>query len=138
MRFSKKLKAVLVSLNLTQKEAAEKTGIGATSLSMYLKGQHEPPEEKKKKIALALGLSENYFTNEAAIAELEEIHKEGQIPSLKVDDVARKLGICSMTVRKGLQQGVFPWGYAIKTSENRWAYFINASRFRSIEMLNGE
>lgn len=29
--------------------------------------------------------------------------------------------------------GVFPWGYAIKTSANRWTYFINAKRFAEIE-----
>ena len=37
------------------------------------------------------------------------------------------------TVRKGLRQGVFPWGYAIKTSENHWVYFINAKKFAEIE-----
>lgn len=34
---------------------------------------------------------------------------------------------------KGLQQGVFPWGYAVHTSGNRWAYFINAKRFAETE-----
>ncbi len=33
----------------------------------------------------------------------------------------------------GVQQGVFPWGYAIHTSEHRWSYFINAKRFAEIE-----
>ena len=28
---------------------------------------------------------------------------------------------------------VFPWGYAIHTSEHRWSYFINAKRFAEIE-----
>ena len=37
------------------------------------------------------------------------------------------------TVRKGLQQGVFPWGYAVHTSDNRWSYFINAKRFAEVE-----
>lgn len=35
--------------------------------------------------------------------------------------------------RKGLKQGIFPWGYAIHTSENHWVYFINANRFAEIE-----
>lgn len=30
-------------------------------------------------------------------------------------------------------EGVFPWGYAIHTSDNRWVYFINAKRFAEIE-----
>lgn len=32
-----------------------------------------------------------------------------------------------------MQQGVFPWGYGIKTSEHRWSYFINKRRFEEIE-----
>ena len=31
------------------------------------------------------------------------------------------------------QSCVFPWGYAIHTSEHRWSYFINAKRFAEIE-----
>lgn len=36
---------------------------------------------------------------------------------------------CSICV----QQGVFPWGYGVKTSANRWRYIINADRFSQIE-----
>ena len=39
------------------------------------------------------------------------------------------------TIRAGLQQGVFPWGYAIETSEGRWSYIINRPRFEEIEGL---
>ena len=52
------------------------------------------------------------------------------------EEAAVFLGMDKGTVRKGLQQGVFPWGYAIKTSENRWAYFINANRFAEIEGIS--
>jgi hypothetical protein len=55
------------------------------------------------------------------------------IKKLMVEDAAKILGMNHNTVRKGLQQGVFPWGYAIKTSEHRWVYFINAERFAEIE-----
>ena len=47
------------------------------------------------------------------------------------------MGINHQTVRKGLQQGVFPWGYGIKTSDH-WVYFINAKRFSEIEGINVE
>ena len=49
--------------------------------------------------------------------------------------VAKLMHMNHNTVRKGLQQGVFPWGYAIKTSENRWCYFINAVSFQEIEHI---
>ena len=48
-------------------------------------------------------------------------------------EAANMLGMNHNTVRKGLQQGVFPWGYGIRTSENRWVYFIYAKRFAEIE-----
>lgn len=53
-----------------------------------------------------------------------------------VEDAAKLLSMNQNTVRKGLQQGVFPWGYAIKTSENRWTYFINARSFSEIERIS--
>lgn len=39
---------------------------------------------------------------------------------MKVDEAARLLG--TTTVRIGLQQGVFPFGVAFKTAENRKHY----------------
>ena len=55
------------------------------------------------------------------------------IQRLDVMVAAKILGMTHTIVRKGLQQGVFSWGYAIKTSANRWTYFINAKRFAQIE-----
>lgn len=55
-----------------------------------------------------------------------------------ITDVAKLLGMNANTVRKGLQQGVFPWGYAIKTSEKRWTYFVNAKSFVITEHLEDE
>ena len=57
------------------------------------------------------------------------------VDRLDVRIAARMLQMGHETVRKGLQQGVFPWGYAVHTSENSWVYFINAKRFAEIERL---
>ena len=58
---------------------------------------------------------------------------------LKVEDVAEVLGTTKETIRKGLRQRQFEWGYAIQTSPGRWVYIINGKRFREIEGvdLNG-
>ena len=64
------------------------------------------------------------------------IPRKGTIPRLDVVKAAQLLGMNHDTVRKGLQQGAFPWGYAIHTSENRWTYFINAKRFVEIERID--
>jgi hypothetical protein len=55
------------------------------------------------------------------------------IKKLLPEDAAKLMGVAKRTIRLGLQQGVFPWGYAVKTSETQWTYFINARRFAEIE-----
>lgn len=47
---------------------------------------------------------------------------------MKVAEVAKAMGKSQQFVRIGLQQGVFPFGYAVKMS-SRWTYYINAKKF---------
>lgn len=42
-----------------------------------------------------------------------------------VSEAARRLKMNTQTLRLGLQQGLFPFGAAIKTSEHRFTYYIN-------------
>ena len=58
---------------------------------------------------------------------------EGKINRMTLRECAKYMGIDYHTIGKGLKQGRFPWGYAIKTSENHWVYFINARKFAEIE-----
>ena len=51
-------------------------------------------------------------------------------------EAAEKLGMSTQTLRIGLQQGLFPFGEAIKTTsaenskcgKDRWTYYINEER----------
>lgn len=131
MQFNEKLKKAMQDLNLTQAQLAGLTGIGKSSISQYLSGKNIPTEERQAYIAEVLGLPSDYFNQEDTTVK-KKINNNG-IARLTVEDAAKLLRMNHMTVRKGLQQGVFPWGYAIKTSENRWSYFINAKRFTEIE-----
>ena len=45
-----------------------------------------------------------------------------------VSEAAEKLGMNTQTLRLALQQRLFPFGVAVKTSENRWTYYINKKR----------
>lgn len=47
---------------------------------------------------------------------------------LTVDEAARLLGASPQFIRIGLQQGRFPWGYAVKTSSH-YTYFIIPQKF---------
>ena len=135
MTFSEKLKKAMQDLNNSQKQLVGMTCIGKSSISQYLSGKNTPTEERQRNIALSLGLEPDYFNKEAVVAVLPKkiISNNNGIRKMLVEDVAKIMGMNHQTIRKGLQQGVFPWGYAIKTSENRWAYFINATSFEEIE-----
>lgn len=138
MKFSEKLKKAMQELHLNQRQVCGMTGKSKGSVSQYLSGKQIPSEEVQCDIAVSLGLDQDYFTkddSQTVVLPTKEV-KNGVIPRLDVDKAAKLLQMNHNTVRKGLQQGVFPWGYAIKTSEHRWAYFINANRFAEIEGIH--
>lgn len=135
MSFSEKLKETMQDLDLNQKQVVGMTGKSKGSISQYLSGKQIPSEKVQSDIAISLGLNPDYFKNEENPVPFR-IPRKGTIPRLDVVKAARLLGMNHDTVRKGLQQGVFPWGYAIHTSENRWTYFINAKRFVEIERID--
>ena len=119
-------------LNINQAQVVGLTGKSKGSISMYLNDKTTPSEKVQSDIAVSLGLAPDYFEQETTVVMLPK-KTEGEIKRLLPEEAAVLLGMDKGTVRKGLQQGVFPWGYAIKTSENRWVYFINAKRFAEIE-----
>nr|DAX06583.1 MAG TPA: helix-turn-helix domain protein [Bacteriophage sp.] len=135
MKFSEKLKQAMKELNLNQRQVCGLTGKSKGSVSQYLSDKQIPSEDVQASIAVALGLEEDYFSKKdetVVVLPAQEV-RNGIIPKLEVEEAARFFGMHPTTVRKGLQQGVFPWGYGIHTSENRWVYFINAKRFAEIE-----
>lgn len=131
MIFSEKLKKAMQELGINQTQLVGITGKSKGSISMYLNDKTVPPAEVQRDIAVSLGLAPDYFGTDAENPE-PKITK-GKIKRMLPEEAALLLGINKETVRKGLQQGVFPWGYAIKTTEHRWTYFINATRFAEIE-----
>lgn len=135
MAFSEKLKTAMQELHLNQRQVCGMTGKSKGSVSQYLSGKQIPSEDVQRDIAVSLGLDQDYFKkddSQTVVLPTKEV-RNGVIPRLDVEKAAKLLQMNHNTVRKGLQQGVFPWGYAIKTSENRWCYFINAKRFAEIE-----
>ena len=133
MKFSEKLKQAMQQLGINQAQVVGLTGKSKGSISMYLNGKTTPSEQVQSDIAVSLGLNPDYFEQEDAPVVTIPKGAEGKIKKLLPEEAAVFLGRDTGTVRKGLQQGVFPWGYAIHTSEHRWSYFINAKRFAEIE-----
>ena len=142
MRFSDKLKQAMKERDLNQKQVCGLTGKSPASISQYLSGKQVPSEETQESMAAALGLAGNYFSqldegDKTKFLPSRDI-RDRVIPRLDVRRAAAMLQMNHITVRKGLQQGVFPWGYGIRTSDNRWVYFINARRFAEIEGIKLE
>ena len=144
MKFSEKLKKAMQELNLNQAQVVGLTGKSKGSISQYLSDKQIPSEKVQSDIAVALGLSPDYFTQEEAlvISMPRDAVMEGKIKRMLPEEAAVFLGMDKKTVRQGLQQGVFPWGYGIVSSVNpdtgkkHWTLFINAYRFAEIEGVN--
>ena len=135
--FEKRLKKAMQDLNLKQSQVAGMTGKSKGSISQYLSGKQVPSEDVQRDIAVSLGLDADYFIKPGdddlpAVVE-PAARKSGAIKRLTVKEAATLLGVDKMTVSKGLQQSVFPWGYGIKTTDKSWTYIINADSFSRIE-----
>lgn len=129
--FKDKLQQAMEDLNLNQTKLSQLTGIGKSSISQYLAGKNVPTEERQEIIAINLGLDANYFREEKMNITISEI--SGTIPRLHPKDAAKLMGVSDKTIYNGLQDGVFPWGYAIRGRGDKYVYFINAKRFSEIE-----
>ena len=56
--------------------------------------------------------------------------------TMTIKEVARELGTSQQTVRIGLQQGVFPFGVAVKSS-SKYTYVIPREKFNDWRVRNG-
>lgn len=133
MKFKDALLNAMCELNLNQKQVCGMTGCSKASISQYLSGKNTPSEQKQREIAEALGLNEDYFEQMYMTVPRQIAKKDGGVETLDVKTAAKLMHMNHNTVRQGLQQGVFPWGYGIHMPSGKWVYFINARRFAEIE-----
>jgi len=124
MRFNEKLRYLMKETNVTQAQLCRMTGIGKASMSQYLSGRCEPQKDRQRDIAKALGIQEDYFESFLPPSQIE-IQKGCM--NLPVNIAAKLMGKSPQWVAKGLQDGVFPWGYAVHLKE--WSYFISSVKF---------
>ena len=75
-------------------------------------------------------LAERYGVSHQYISELVRNKKWKQVRVLLVSEAAKRLHMNTQTLRLALQQGKFPFGVAIKTSENRYVYHIDENRLQ--------
>lgn len=130
MSFEEKLKSLMKDLGISQSKLHDLTGIGKSSISQYLSGKNEPSEARKREIATALGVQEDYFNQFETAAT---ISRESAV-NVPVPLIAKLMGKSKEWVMKGLQDGVFPWGYAVKLT--KWSYFISSIKFTEFTGIN--
>lgn len=123
MSFAEKLNLLMDKKNISQTRLAELTGIGKSSINQYVSGKNEPARARRKQIALSLGLKEDYFE----VLDINEVYADGKCVNIPVNLAAKLMGKSRGFVEQGLQDGVFPWGYAVKMKD--WSYFISSVKF---------
>lgn len=124
MTFADRLKSRMRELDLTQSKLSGLTGIAKSSISQYLSGKNTPSAFKVKMLANALNVSPDWLsgmTEESVISE----HSN----NLSVERAATLMGVGKQFIRVGLQNGVLPFGYAVKISGNRFTYHISPKKF---------
>lgn len=123
MTFAEKLKNLMKELDLSQSKLSDLTGIGKSSISQYLSGKNEPNKDRKKEIARALGVQDDYFETFEAVAAIQH----DSVVNLPIPLVAKLMKKSKEWVMQGLRDGVFPWGYAVKLTN--WSYFVSSVKF---------
>ncbi len=57
-----------------------------------------------------------------------------KINFIGVQEAAELTGLPAQTIRVGLQQGVFPWGYVIRSEKGqKCSYYINKTKLEAWE-----
>ena len=126
--FKDRLKKVMVDQNINQVELSRICGVSRSTVSKWMSGDSEPAKARRNEIAEAFDLPENYFE--------EIVIPKPKIETLTPKEAAYLMGMSVESIQKGLIQGIFPWGYAIRTSEKKHRYFINAKKFFATEMIS--
>ena len=49
--------------------------------------------------------------------------------NMTIAEASRLMGVSRQFVRVGLQKGIFPFGYAVQVSADRYTYFISKQKF---------
>lgn len=130
--FKDKLKAVMQELGINQAQLSQLTGIGKSSISGYVSGKVVPTEERINQIAELLGLDPACFREENSPITIVENER---IPTFSPEYASKLMGLDATTIKNGLKEKDFPWGYAIHTAKDGWRYWINAVKFCQEERI---
>lgn len=124
--FSKKLKTALAELNLRQKDLVSISGLSAYTVSRYINGHTEPPQEKIEQIRKALGLPQGYFGEEETPAI--EPKKHGAIHWITLKEMKERYSLDDDTWKQAALERQLPGFYVINPDKSA-IYVINEEVF---------
>ncbi|MFL2104170.1 helix-turn-helix transcriptional regulator [Mycobacteroides abscessus] len=121
MTFSQELKKLMIQNEMTQKQLSDLTGLAKSSISQYVSGKNEPSAENKKRLMKVLEVDADF---------LEESESQPESTNnISISFAAKKLGKSEQFVRVGLQNGILPFGFAVKMS-SKFTYHISPKKFK--------
>ncbi len=121
-------KAFMKQNGISASKLSQITGIGKSSISQYLSGKNEPSNNRVEAIASAIGCeADDLFTT--ASVTIKETAPATTNVNMTCHEAAALVHKNDFFIRKGLQDGVFPFGYAVKGRGNKWTYFISRMKF---------
>lgn len=125
MSFAKRMREAMAQSKISQNELCEIIGKGKSSVSQYLSNKYLPRPEVQEKIADALGCSVEWLNSEDEESEGIELASL----TITVNEAAKILNKNPQSLRRGLQQNMFPYGRAYRGAGERWIYEISRYQF---------
>lgn len=121
MSISTNLRREMISHDITTAQLSKLSGVSKANLNKYLDGRIKPAQNVLERIANALGCNADELNDD----NIKVQRKNGNIT---IAYAAKQLGIPAQTLRIALQQGLYPFGVAIRMS-GRYTYQITPSLF---------
>jgi len=110
---------------LTQIDICRITGIPKPAMSNYFNGHNEPSIKRVKAIAEALDVPMSALVKDDIPSKNR---KSPRLKNLPLREAAMLMGKTVQFVKEALQQGLFPWGFAVKI-DDEWQYHISPKAF---------
>lgn len=129
--FNDNLKRIMDEKHYTVTRLSQISGIGKSSISQYLSGKNIPSPERISILAGVIGCTVEdltYVPEGEKTIQKQQTGELMEVFNVPVELAAKLMHKKNSFVYEGLRQGVFPWGYAVKTS-SEWSYFISSVKF---------